>query len=423
MVYKSDDEIAVFKFSVIAPVVTGVYQGPAARYFEEVSSTALDVPGVGKRTFSPKTLRSWLHLYRKHGLPGLSRPKRRDAGKPRKLSEVQKLSLQNARSEYPNRPTTLIYQDLCALGELGNPPCSLSTVQRYLSSITLPKNDPAVERKRFVMSRANECWQIDVLLGPQMIISGRKLATNLITVLDDASRLVPHAQFFFQANTQALETVLKAAFLRRGLPLKIFSDNGKIFSSLHIRSVLAKLGIVVSYARPYSPESRGKIERFFRTLREQFLSAIRPESLKSLDELNSLLYAYVFDTYNLRPHSSLDGLAPLDRFLKDASTLRTPPSPKDLDMLFLWETTRNVSKDAVIQVEKVKFEVPQSLIGHKVKVLYDPHDLSSVSVFADDAACPVTVSVLNPEDNARIPRIQNQGPKLSYTDLFARSDM
>jgi hypothetical protein len=302
---------------------------------------------------------------------------------------------------------------------LGDPPVSLSTVQRFVRSVELPKEDPTIERRRFVMSRANECWQTDELLGPSIIVDGRKRSTHLIAVLDDASRLVPHAEFFFAGNAQALETALKAAFLRRGLPGKIFCGNGKIFSTLHIRASLARLGVVASFARPYSPASKGKIERFFRTLRDHLISNLPLEEIHPLDGVNERLHAYVFDVYNVRPHSGLEGQTPLERFMKDAASLRRCPSPEELDIAFLRETARKVSRDAVIQVEKVKFEVPQSLIGRTVRVGYNPQALLSALVFEEkDTTTPVRVNKLFAHDNARIPRAHCQPPMISCRDLY-----
>ena len=419
----TEDELAVFKFSVIAPLVNGSYPGPATRYFEEAAVKLYSVPGAGEQNFSPSTLKSWLAAYRKHGLAGLSRKKRCDSGKRRNLSDEARASLRDMKQRFPHKPTTLIYSELVNGGLLGDDPASLSTVQRFINALEVPKEEPTVERRRFVMGRANECWQLDELLGPPIVVEGRKRETHLIAALDDASRLVLHAEFFFAANTQALAAVLKSAFLKRGLPDKVFFDNGKIFSSLHTRASLARLGVVASFARPYSPASKGKIERFFRTLRDHLVANLPIEEIHSLDDLNDRLHRYVFDVYNLRPHSGLDGQTPLERFMKDARDLRPCPNPEQLDIAFLRETPRKVSRDAVIQIEKVKFEVPQTLIGRTIRVRYNPQALTTALVFEDKhAANPVTVHRLSAIDNARIPRAQHQPLPISYRDLYLGVD-
>ena len=142
--------------------------------------------------------------------------------------------LRDAKVAHPYKPVTMIYRECIAKGLLGANAPSLATVNRYLSTVKLPEKDPKVEHRRFQMTHANECWQADALSGPCIPVKGRMRRTYLIAVIDDASRLIPHAEFFFEANTQAFESVLKTAFARRGLPAKIFSDNGKIFRSLHI---------------------------------------------------------------------------------------------------------------------------------------------------------------------------------------------
>jgi len=412
------EELAMFKFSVIAPIVNGTYKGPATEYFAEAAACEFDVPGAGKRRFMPSTIKSWLGLYRKYGLDGLHPRKRSDAGKQRRLTEPMREILRDAKVAHPCKPVTMIYRECIAKGLLGADAPSLATVNRYLSTVKLPEKDPKVEHRRFQMTHANECWQADALSGPCIPVKGRMRRTYLIAVIDDASRLIPHAEFFFEANTQAFESVLKTAFARRGLPAKVFSDNGKIFRSLHIRSALARLGVVSSFARPYSPESRGKIERFFRTLREQLLAGDEAEDIDSLEDLNTILFHYVFEVYNLRPHSALAGMSPLDRFLKDAKLLRPCPSSEQIDQAFLRETTRKVSKDAVVHVDRVQFELPQMLIGQTVVIRYNPHDMSAVTVAAPGAE-PIRVAPLDSVANAYLPRRQNHLPGISYADLYS----
>lgn len=416
---KIKDELALFKFSVIAPILNGQYAGPATDYFLEAATCEFDVPGMGKRRFTPSAIKSWLRLYRKFGLEGLRPRKRSDAGSPRRLTEHMREALHEAKLAHPHKPVTLLYRECVAEGLLGidwHP--SLSTVSRYLSTVKLPDVDRKVEHKRYEVAHANECWQTDVLHGPHINMNGRMRATYLIAVLDDASRLIPYAEFFFEANTQAFELVLKSAFARRGLPTKIFSDNGKIFRSLHIRTCLAKLGIVSSFARPYAPESRGKIERFFRTLREQLLSGVDPGGVQSLEDLNRSLFDWVFEVYNLRPHSSLGGLSPLERFLKDAKLLRPSPGAEEIDQAFLREITRNVSKDSVVQVDHVQFELPQTCIGQKVLIRYSPDHMSKIMVIPPGSQ-PISVYPLDRVANAYMPRRQNQPPAISYSDLYS----
>ncbi len=409
-------ELALFRFSLIAPLVNGTLTGSAKDYLEQICARAHQVPGMGVKELSPNTLRRWLFDYRRYGLEGLKRKPRNDKGLSRKLSPQTAQSIKEIKELNPHKTATLIYHTLLTASALGNPPASLSTVQRYIKTLDLPV-ETSVERKRFCFEFANDCWQTDTLFGPYLVIDGKKKLTYLIAVLDDASRLLIHGEFFFEENSKNLLAVLKKALLKRGIPKRIFGDCGKIYNSLHLRLICASLGIILIHARPYSPASKGKIERMFLTLRMQFLESLNLNEIHSLEELNAKFLTYAESTYNLRPHSSLEGLSPMERYLKDQNKLKFITSKESLEQVFLNEANRKVKKDATISLLNRVYEVPQSFIGQSVKVRFDVEDLSKVFL-QTQASDLITVYPVQPVDNSKIIRKQNQKPKIDFASLY-----
>jgi len=415
---KTRNEMALFKFSLIAPLINGTATGSIKDYLESVCAKCYQIPGKGLTELSPNTVRRWMLDYRRHGLDGLKRKPRQDKGFFRQLSPELAQTAREIKSLHPDKTATAVYHDLLAAGLLTSNPVSLSTIQRYLKRFDF-KTKPEVERKRFVFECANDCWQTDVLVGPYLIIDGKKKATFLIAFLDDASRLITGAQFFFEENVSKLLIVLKKALLRRGIPKRIFTDNGKIFCSLHLRMICASLGIILSHARPFSAASKGKIERVFRTIRTQFLEVLDLKETQSLDDLNNKFAAYVDSTYNLRPHSSLDNQSPLSRYLQDQNYPRFISAKDNLDEIFLAEAVRKVNNDATITLNHRIFEVPQNFIGQSVTVRFDPEDLSKVYLKAGDPPVNFTVYPLRAVDNSKIIRKQNQQKReIDFCGLF-----
>lgn len=411
------NELALFKFSLIAPIVNGTITGSVKEYLEKICVKTYEIPGKGPRELSPNTIRRWLFEYRRYGIDGLKRKSRNDKGTSRALTGDITRAIREFKELYPKKTATAVYSELLAGGFLGFPPVSLSTVQRYLKKIEI-KTEPEIERKRFVFEFANDCWQTDVLSGPYLTIDGKKKATYLIAFLDDASRLLVHGEFFFEENTKNLQTVLKKAVLKRGVPKRIFADNGKIFDSLQLRLVCASLGIALSHARPYSPASKGKIERVFRTFRTQFLSTLDLQELRSLEDLNTRFLSYVESTYNRKVHSSLNGLSPMERYLKDKDRFRFVPSKDLLEQVFLHEVARRVNRDATIVLCKQVYEVPQAFIGRQVTVRFDPENLSRVYLRDSDSPEFVTVYPVQAVTNSKLIRKQNQRSEIDFATLF-----
>jgi putative transposase len=213
----------------------------------------------------------------------------------------------------------------------------------------------------------------DVMHGPAVIVSGRrKQKSYLIGLLDDATRVVPYAAFALSESTSAYLPVLRQAVMRRGIPQRLYVDNGSAFRSHHLALVCARLGITLIHARPYQPAGKGKQERFFRTVRMRFLPTIGPTDLDSLDALNRRFWAWVEGEYHRAPHRGLDDTTPLDAWAMRSGDVRVPGPELDLHAMCLSEVKRKVHKDRTLSHDGVVYEVDAALVGEMVTVRFDP---------------------------------------------------
>jgi putative transposase len=229
------------------------------------------------------------------------------------------------------------------------------------------------DRRRFAFAHAGQLWMSDVMHGPSVAIPGRgRRKCYLIAFLDDATRVVPYCAFALSENTQAFLPVFKQALMRRGIPQRLYVDNGANYRSQHLALVCAKLGVALIHARPYQPQGKGKMERWFRTARAQFVSRLTPADTDSLESLNRRLWAWVEGEYHQTPHRGLEDQSPLDRWAMSADQVRLPGASLDLDALFLFETKRRVQRDRTVSLNGALFEVDAVLVGHSVLLRYDP---------------------------------------------------
>lgn len=252
-----------------------------------------------------------------------------------------------------------------------------ATVHRLFSRAGLMAKtvpDAEQDRRRFAFAHAGELWMSDVMHGPTVATGtrGQRRKAYLIAFLDDATRVIPHAAFAFAENTTAFLPIFKQALLRRGKPARLYVDNGANYRSQHLALVCAKLGITLIHSRPHQPEGRGKQERWFRTVRAQFLTRLTPADTDSLDALNRRLWTWVEGDYHQTPHAGLDGRTPLDQWALCADQVTLFDIGLDLDALFLFETKRRVQRDRTISLNGTVFEVDATLVGQTVTLRFDP---------------------------------------------------
>jgi len=252
-------KVALFRYGLIAPLINNAFsEATAKEYLEAVCAKSYDVPYYGQKSFAPTTLKTWLRLYRLHGIDGLYPKERNDKGNCRTLSEKAKQFIIDAKRDNPSRPVKSIYHQMLANGLIEYNQVSLSTVQRFVNECNLGKRalEPK-DRRAFEMEYPNDCWQSDISVGPYLYLDNRKVKTYIIAFLDDASRVITHIECFTQDNLLCVLSAFKKAVAKRGIPKKLFVDNGKVYRSDQMQLICASLGTVLSYAQPYTPEAKG----------------------------------------------------------------------------------------------------------------------------------------------------------------------
>ena len=270
------------------------------------------------------------------------------------------------------------------------------------------------DHRRFEYPKAGDLWMSDVMHGPAIPKEGqkRKAKTYLVAFIDDATRVVPFAQFCRAENTSAFLPVLKQALMRRGIPKRLFVDNGAAYRSKQLALVCAKLGITLIHARAYHPQSKAKQERWFRTVRQQLLPRLSDTDRSSLAALNRRLWAWVEGEYHQRPHRGLDGQTPLDRWAQAGNEVRWLEPGLDLDDVCLLEARRKVHKDRTVSLHGAVYEVEACLVGNSVTLRYDPERLTarkSIQVHSDEGKRMADANVVDVYANCFVRRDRPSG--------------
>jgi len=385
--------VALFRYGLIAEFL----QWPAERpglYAQLRAKAAADhtIPGSTRIRVAPETLRHWLRAYRRGGFDALLPKGRSDRGHSRALPPAVAEALVNLKDEQPELsiPQLIrLVQERGLVPDAG--PLRLATVHRLLQRaglMTKGSDEPSsLDRRRFAFAAAGQLWMSDVMHGPTVAVPGRgRRKAYLIAFLDDATRVIPYCAFALSENTQAFLPVFKQALLRRGIAQRLYVDNGANFRSQQLALVCAKLGVALIHARPYQPQGKGKMERWFRTARAQFVARLTAADTVDLDTLNRRLWAWVEGEYHQAPHRGLDGQTPLDRWAATGAAVRLPGPHLDLDALFLFEAKRRVQRDRTISLNGTLFEVDAALVGQTVTLRYDPSvpPARGVEVWHDD---------------------------------------
>jgi putative transposase len=394
-------EIAVFRFGVIADLVgRRLNRGEKERILREKTSSLWDIPRSGRSYVSRSTILSWLRRYEGSGrrLESLSPDERADKGKARVLDEETVAALVALKKDRPGVSLPLLMKEATQRGIVcERHRVSYATVYRLFKRHGLTDEATPVDRRRFEAELPNDLWQSDCLHGPKALIDGTMRKTYLFAFIDDKSRLIPHAEFYGHERLDAYCDALRTALKKRGLPRKLYVDNGPAFRSQLLSHATASLGIALIHATPYQPEGKGKIERWFKTVRMQFLPTV-PEGLP-LSTLNEALRQWI-EVYHATVHSSTRE-TPLTRYLAHLHLVRE--TPKDMDDCFRMRTLRKVDKDRTVSLMGRIYEAPVVLMGKMVTLLYHEKDHARVEVFFNGTSYGMLVP-LDVHINARVRR-------------------
>jgi len=396
---------ALFRLMVLGPLTsrTDIARGEIKQVVRELASKPYNIPDSKRSYLSPETILRWYYVWKKNGIEALQPMSRNDKGKTHLKPKLQ-TRLVELKQDNPSRSITTIISMVEREGLVSRGTVSRSSVHRFLQHHQLSKRLPAsvntIERRAFVAKYAGDLWQGDVLHGPSVPTPQGLRKTYLVSLMDDATRMIVHSAFCLGETALDVEGVLKQAILKRGLPNKLLIDNGAAYRAHSLQTICAFLDIRLVYCKPYEPEAKGKLERFHRTFRQQFLDELDVSKIKDLDDLNARLWVWCESVYHTRPHAGLDGKSPIERWQQELVHVRhlSPKLIERLDDTFLHRVQRRVKKDGSVSWEGKLYEVHHEQAGETITLVVDPH--RHVAVRAETAfGDRLNIAVLDPKAN------------------------
>jgi putative transposase len=366
------------KMRVLGAIDTVLGRTRHERILNVAAMTFLDEEG-NPRQFTWRTVQTWFYRYKNHGVTAMTHHPRKDKGHVRKATPEELLeALAAAKPHFHNRRANkrALYRFCIEKGLLQQDRLAQTTFYRFIREYGLlapEDNDNNRKRLAFSMKFANQLWQADTMFGPFVdtgVSSAARKQAKLIAFIDDASRVLCHGEFFFEENVDTLVQAIRAAFYKRGLPEQLLVDNGSIYCSQEITLICARVGCILRHTAVRDAAAKGKIERFFRRVRDQFL--IRKLDLCSLEALNRQFTDWVESHYNAMPHDAL-GMKPIDRFGIDLARVRFLSPSEHNDELFFAEATRKVKKDNTFSFSGRRFETPVDLRDKEIQLRFDRH--------------------------------------------------
>lgn len=396
--------VALMRYGAIAPIIAGLDENypNKSSFFREISEKGIVGPDGSVNHYAPTTIEKWYLDYQKHGFDALVPKGRSDAGMSRRLDDELQERIRYFKTNYPRMSAAAIYRQLKTDGSVIHGQVSESTVCRFVNRIQNELHQtPNRDMRRYERPHINEVWCGDSSVGPRFTDpEGVKHRLYIIALIDDASRFITGIDIFYNDNFVNLMTVIKSAVSKYGRP-KIFNfDNGKSYKNKQMELLAARIGSTLSYCQPYTPTGKAKIERWFRTMKDQWMAALDMRDFHSLEELRGSLHAFI-QQYNQSPHSSLRGMSPQDRFFSEPEQIRRL-STEDIEKDFLLEIERRVSADSVIVIDQVEYEVDYRFARQRIRLRYSP-DMKEIFIVEPDGAL-TPIRLLNKTDNALIKR-------------------
>lgn len=341
---------------------------------------------------SKDTIDRWIRLWRRGGFDAL-KPQGRTQGP---VTDPGVLGLaETFKREMPARTAAQVRRIM--ISTLGDAP-SESTLLRHFRTLDIPTGKQGPVTGRFEAAHPNEIWVGDGLHGPR--IGGRK--TYLFAFLDDHSRMVVAARWAFAEDTVRLAAALRPALESRGIPDSVYVDNGSAFSDATLIRICARLGIRLIHSRPYRPQGRGKIERFFATVTSRFLTEITTDAaddgagsaVASIQELNALFTSWVEVVYHRAVHTTTSQ-TPLARWQAGWEDRRPRhKNPEQIAEAFRWSAHRQVTRSGTVSLHANTYQVDPLLAGTRVELVYDPFDLTAPITVTTATGLPAGQAVL-----------------------------
>jgi transposase InsO family protein len=379
--------IALFRETLLEDLSdSGLSRGRISARLREIASEPVTLPDGAERRFSERTLWSWWSAYRKQGLEGLLPAERSDKGLPREITPELLARAIEKRKEVPSRSTRTIIDILERQGLVAKGRLHRSTLDRHLERAGYSRRRlRTLGDKRYIrmlFERPNQLWVGDyheapILFDPR---SGSFRTVHLSAFIDHYSKYVPHAQWYSNERLATLEDTFKKSLLKRGCPDKIYVDRGSVYRSSDFAFALAHFNIRLCHSKAYRSEGRGVIERFNRTVAEQFEPEVRAARIAELGRINLLFEAWLEERYHREDHDST-GQPPLDRYAQEGFTPRWADPVLVADTFRVRVRRKVHPKTSTVEVDGIRFLVETFLRGRWVRVYYDPHCLEDILVY------------------------------------------
>ncbi len=356
---------------------------------------------AAQNQISDKTLRRYITDYQTNGFQGL-RPATRTgnlSALPDNYSELLQQAIQLKR-EVPTRSVNQIIFILEAEGMAAPGVLKRSTLQRHLYEAGFGQKQMKKyaegrksTTKRFCKPHRMMLVQADIKYGPYLPIGkgGRKIRTYLCSIIDDHSRFLLDSKFYDNQEADIVETTFHNAVLKYGRFDAAYVDNGRQFVSTQLIRSLSRLGIRVLRARPYSGQSKGKIEKFHQVV-DSFIAEAKAAKINTLEELNDKWKLFLEEYYLKIPHEGIaeyyrsynvsipeQGISPEQEWNRDQRPLVFIDA-EIVGEAFLHHEERMVDKGGCISFRGGTYEVSASLIGAKVEIAYDPAQTDTITV-------------------------------------------
>jgi putative transposase len=410
-------EIALFRYGLISSLLfDALPAGAVEKELKEIAAKTYRIPYSRRTKVGISTLRRYLKLYQQGGFDALRPTTRIDRRTPRAFPPEVLQKAIALREEQPARTTPMIVEllkrdpQLKDIQELNAHTLTTHLRQQGKTRSLLAEKPRTYQR--FEREHTNSLWQGDSMVGPWLPdpnAPGKKRRAHLFCFLDDHSRLVPYAEFFFDEALPRLERVLKVGILRRGLPKALYVDNGKVYAAHQFETACASLGIRKLHTAPYSPESKGKQERYFLTVRLQFMPEVETSEIAALAELNESFWAWLELIYHRTKHSET-GQTPLERFQSGLNEVRSADA-ETLRKAFLWRETRKVRRDGRIELQGNTYQVPPQFAGRKIELRFDPFELTNLEIWQDgNNFGKATITQQGREKHIAVERLATQPP-------------
>lgn len=337
-------------------------------------------PPASKQTrqYAVSTLERWLYRYKKGGLKALQPATRSDRGRGKALTEQQRELLLDIRREHRAASVPLIIKTLEAEGRMDSGAVSPATVRRFyiehgLDRIAARDSEGPKTRLRWQAEHPGALWHGDVCHGPALRVGKQSMPLRIHAMLDDASRYVVALEAVHQEREVDMLRLMVRALRRHGCPDALYLDNGSTYRGDTLRVACGRLGITLMHARPYDPQARGKMERFWRTLREQCLGYIGQDA--SLHDVNVRLWSWLSQHYHKAAHAGLMGACPSGVFAQGQCKTVDPVDEQKLRDALTVRQRRRVRRDTTMSIEGHAFEMDQGfLAGQLVTAAWCPID-------------------------------------------------